>query len=474
MVTRGWTLQELIAPKELKFYDQNWKEFGTKLSLADQISRITGIKVKHFTSDFSGARIAQKMSWMSRRTTTRVEDIAYCMLGIFDINMSLHYGSGMKAFMKLQQKIVKISNDESIFAWTDPSLTESGIFAQSPAAFAGSGDVVKFKFPRLDRPPYTVTNRGLAIELFLHVISSIDHRSKLRPGSRLLTKTPLHCARQGQTTPLAIQLKKVSQCNFTDFVRTSPESLTSWHMPLEELPRKLAYIRPIYTPVPETKVEDKQFFIPEHSLRNEGFSISTTFPIELDVEMTSEAIEPFFERGKSWKVALRKGQNLAAVFFGSSWARFGLIWHVFQDTISCEIVTLREDETFEKALEPYLGSHHLWWVRQTKRSHIAMLGTVGMPSSICVSTREKIWQDVRCYSMDITIEKEIRFALTKISCKSSVELQKNTPEKEERIMLEGKQGPVEERPEVGYLWGLLGPGQVALRRGIPSILWVLI
>ncbi|CAF9929207.1 MAG: hypothetical protein ALECFALPRED_004272 [Alectoria fallacina] len=411
--TRGWTLQELIAPKQLKFYDQNWREFGTKLSLADQISRITGIEVQHFTNDFAGASIAQKMSWMSKRTTTRVEDIAYGMLGILDINMSLHYGSGMKAFLKLQQKIVKGSDDESIFAWTDPSLAESGIFAQSPAAFAGSGDVVKSKFPRLDRPPYTVTNRGLAIELFLYVQSSTDHRSKFPSGSRSLTRTPLHCARQGQATPLAIQLKKVSQCSFTDFVRSSPESLSNWHMPLEEPPRKLAYIRPIYTPVLETKLEDKQFFIPKDSLIKKGFSISTKFPLELDVETTSNAIDPFFERGQSWKVALKKGQNLAAVFFERKtsvvrynltdldyWIRFGLILRVSQETMSWDIVALRKNQTFEKVLEPYLDSHYHWI--QTQESHIT---TLEDNSRLYVSAREKLWRNVRCDSMDITIEK---------------------------------------------------------------------
>lgn len=65
------------------------------------------------------ASIAQRMSWASRRKTKRQEDIAYCLMGIFDVNMPLIYGEGNRAFIRLQEEILKRVNDESIFAWSN-------------------------------------------------------------------------------------------------------------------------------------------------------------------------------------------------------------------------------------------------------------------------------------------------------------------------------------------------------------------
>ena len=121
------------------------------------------------------------MSWISRRETTRAEDIAYCLLGIFDVNMPLLYGEGeRKAFLRLQQEIIRISSDESIFAWTTQDLWSSGLFARSPADFAESGDVVVTAKDNY-RPPYSVTNQGLEISLpsvsrNLHIVFAQQHQ----------------------------------------------------------------------------------------------------------------------------------------------------------------------------------------------------------------------------------------------------------------------------------------------------------
>jgi hypothetical protein len=84
--TRGWTLQELLAPNDVTFFDVNWIEFGTKESLAGHVTSITGIK---YLAKFEEASIAQKFSWASKRETTRVEDTAYCLMGLFRVNMPL-------------------------------------------------------------------------------------------------------------------------------------------------------------------------------------------------------------------------------------------------------------------------------------------------------------------------------------------------------------------------------------------------
>jgi hypothetical protein len=117
--TRGWTLQELLAPEIVVFYNHDWVEIGTKALMSGVIRSITNIDRGFLMgeSEIKPACVAQKMSWASRRKTTRLEDTAYCLMGLFDVNMPLLYGEGEKAFYRLQLEIIKNSSDESIFAW---------------------------------------------------------------------------------------------------------------------------------------------------------------------------------------------------------------------------------------------------------------------------------------------------------------------------------------------------------------------
>ncbi|KAF2870379.1 heterokaryon incompatibility protein-domain-containing protein, partial [Massariosphaeria phaeospora] len=116
--TRGWTLQELIAPTIVEFYTANWTELGTILSLQDQIAEITGIDhgvlcgVRPFQRN-----VAVRMSWAARRTTTRIEDQAYCLMGLFGVNMPLLYGEGNRAFRRLQEEIMRVREDYTLFTW---------------------------------------------------------------------------------------------------------------------------------------------------------------------------------------------------------------------------------------------------------------------------------------------------------------------------------------------------------------------
>jgi hypothetical protein len=124
--TRGWTLQELIAPKQVLFFDYKWRYFGTKNGLANVISRITNINVtllknQRSLDEFS---CAQKMSWAAFRQTTRPEDRAYSLLGLFDITLPSVYGEGNQAFLRLQEAILTRSPDHSLFAWTLQSPRE--------------------------------------------------------------------------------------------------------------------------------------------------------------------------------------------------------------------------------------------------------------------------------------------------------------------------------------------------------------
>ncbi|KXT16889.1 hypothetical protein AC579_4760 [Pseudocercospora musae] len=168
--TRGWTLQELLAPTRLLFYDRNSVLFGCKRCLGPRLSAITKIDLDYLTKQkqLHHASIACRMSWASRRATTRVEDIAYALLGIFHVNMSLRYGEGTKAFTRLQELILQRSNDDSLFAWRLPDCEDRkdrevryGLLAEHPADFAGSSKIVPVRRRSF---PHLVTGRG--IELF--------------------------------------------------------------------------------------------------------------------------------------------------------------------------------------------------------------------------------------------------------------------------------------------------------------------
>ena len=115
---RGWTLQELIAPRNLIFLSDRWTVLGSKEGFADLVNAVTGISVevlcnRRSLSEFS---VAQRLSWAARRETTRVEDRAYSLLGIFDIHMPTLYGEGERAFQRLQEEILRRVSDQSIFA----------------------------------------------------------------------------------------------------------------------------------------------------------------------------------------------------------------------------------------------------------------------------------------------------------------------------------------------------------------------
>ncbi|KAK3334137.1 heterokaryon incompatibility protein-domain-containing protein [Cercophora scortea] len=170
--TRGWTLQELLAPPRVAFYADDWTYMGNRddINLRHNIAAATGINDRFLTRQIpiTAASIAKKMSWLSRRETTRAEDAAYCMLGLFDINIPLLYGEGaLKAFTRLQEELIKVSNDHSIFcwSWTDSvPPTWTSMLAPSPDTFAHASAYGPTKGdPEIS--VYAMTNAGLSIRL---------------------------------------------------------------------------------------------------------------------------------------------------------------------------------------------------------------------------------------------------------------------------------------------------------------------
>ncbi|KAK5148776.1 hypothetical protein LTR04_000523, partial [Oleoguttula sp. CCFEE 6159] len=177
--TRGWTLQELLAPQHVVFYDQDWSPLGTKKSLNSVIAQVTGIESTILAGDsVLKCSIAQRMSWASSRTTTRIEDVAYSLMGLFDVNMPMLYGEGEKAFIRLQEEIIRHSDDHSIFAWPAPH-DGPGLLAKSPAAFAACRHV-KALGSREGRSAFSITNRGLSIKLDMKPWSTDTYLAPLR------------------------------------------------------------------------------------------------------------------------------------------------------------------------------------------------------------------------------------------------------------------------------------------------------
>ncbi|KAK4494908.1 hypothetical protein PRZ48_014264 [Zasmidium cellare] len=177
--TRGWTLQELVAPGMVEFYDRRWRPVTTRAVAAPEISAITRIPLDLLGSPeaISQYSIANRMSWAAGRQTTRVEDRAYSLLGIFNIVMPLHYGEGAEhAFTRLQQEIIKQDADQSILAWEWPSSRledvlahahqrQAPFLAPSPDCFGTRSHVTPAR--RRQNVTYSISNLGLEMDAYL-------------------------------------------------------------------------------------------------------------------------------------------------------------------------------------------------------------------------------------------------------------------------------------------------------------------
>lgn len=239
--TRGWTLQEMIAPKQLRFYNKDWVLIGALSNLADQVADITGVHSRALKGQWPIASfsIAQRMCWAADRETTRAEDRAYSLLGIFDISMPVIYGEGERAFLRLQQELLRVYSDQTIFAWsfeekkenersnTDEQalfasrgLTkalveskkdvtsiwrESHLLAPSPKSFKGCERMVPIEQEQPHRS-YQVTNREVSFELPIYS----------RPTHRLSASTQMRavlncCLEDDPTKVIDVKLVQVRQ-----------------------------------------------------------------------------------------------------------------------------------------------------------------------------------------------------------------------------------------------------------------------
>jgi hypothetical protein len=278
--TRGWTLQELIAPRRVEFYDKEWSLYSRKDGLCSmwaEISRITSVdeSVLHDTSQLYSVPVGRRMSWAAKRKTTRVEDLAYCLLGIFGVNMPMLYGEGKKAFIRLQEEIARGSTDMTLFAWRAYEMNckfirqkhYDTIFAGSPAEFVDAGRILPKYDYRLNEE-FTLTNKGLRI-------SSLVGRAS--GGDEVL---PLNCDIDGPGRPLGVGIYlKTYGPNMYARVR-SHELALNWEY------QEGGYERTIYI---STKREQEVFSLPRPILFGRGFAVGDIAPIAPKTKWDSPA-----------------------------------------------------------------------------------------------------------------------------------------------------------------------------------------
>ncbi|KAF8131472.1 heterokaryon incompatibility protein-domain-containing protein [Boletus edulis] len=191
--TRGWTLQELLAPERLRMYGKDWNPICPKeedkrggddfpfpndklsdfmLRAISNVTHIDSVNIRDFNSRSPLLMVSMKMRWASTRKTTRIEDIAYSLLGIFDIMMSIAYGEGERAFQRLLEAIAQRSGDPSFFAWAGPCSRHSMALPASPASYQTS-----ISPPHCEQD-YTIQKRGIQLKLLVirvDVVPSTSH-----------------------------------------------------------------------------------------------------------------------------------------------------------------------------------------------------------------------------------------------------------------------------------------------------------
>jgi hypothetical protein len=121
--TRGWTLQELLAPGYVEFFSQEEKLLGNRTTLEELIHEITDIPIAALHGNaMAGFSVDERLRWAAKRDTKKKEDKAYCLLGIFNVFMPLIYGEEDNAFIRLKEEIARRSG-KKIIASPSPSST---------------------------------------------------------------------------------------------------------------------------------------------------------------------------------------------------------------------------------------------------------------------------------------------------------------------------------------------------------------
>ena len=190
--TRGWTLQELLAPIAIVFYMGDWTPFippcggettppNHKLApkfvrFLEDILSIDKSYLVDFTPGLQDVR--ERLRWMATRQTTKIEDRAYCLLGILDLRLPVLYGEGERSFVRLQDEIMKNTDDTGIFDWVGKPSSLNSYLARSPSCF---------RQVAWHPSPYQTTTELSALSEFTHKVSA----ALFRLAESLLNEPPL-------------------------------------------------------------------------------------------------------------------------------------------------------------------------------------------------------------------------------------------------------------------------------------------
>ena len=373
------------------FYDRGWREIGTKSSLTLQISIATGISSGQM-ADPQSANIAAKMSWASKRQTSRVEDVAYSLLGIFDVNMPLLYGEGNNAFMRLQHELIAArSDDESIYAWKHDVPGPSGMLAHSPVVFMDSGDIINLVCLDESEGPPSVKGNLLVMD----GISPIRNRIEdVKPRS-----VTLNCAWQANPSePLGIRLVKGYKGYY---MRAEPGIFLKCEYPRNtKQPTRPGFYNSsleILLDYPYTKATH---FKPHHfhvhlPLLKEGFRLSNQFLSDYS---------RFWWDGGCWHTTIVNAQYVGVmIFIGDTGEEFLLILAV-RDNLPCvDVVVSHDTQTW--SLEEITE-----WYNDRRDSKIGGLDELFKPlqgeNHVFVTLRKNLWKGRIVNVVDVSIRQE--------------------------------------------------------------------
>ena len=324
--SRGWTLQEMIVPSDIQFFNKNWQPIGDKKRFARPLRWITGVP-EHILADGLEEKrpcVAQIMSWAANRTTTRVEDRAYSLMGLLDVNMPMLYGEGKKAFHRLQLEIIRSSNDQSIFAWGcyTGNVGIGSILADDPSDFEDCSSMVLLnhdelikEFPELSSTNtdhfdvFPITNRGIHVWML----------SRRYRDSNTVFKAYLPCRNE---------YKDLASIDLVLWNSNHYRYPSTWHAALEDSP---AEFRQVYLRYQDTPNHAVTFEIDDSEIVENGFTRSLANPKSLTgTTFTLTNANPFCVKTYSQE----RSNSRFKVVFGQC---FGLEW-VHLDDYSLGII----------------------------------------------------------------------------------------------------------------------------------------
>jgi len=245
--TRGWTLQELLAPPHLLFLDQDWVAIGDRSQRASHIYALTSIEEMYLLGNPWALRrcsAAKKLSWAALRETTRPEDASYCLFGLLDINMSPLYGEGpLKAFHRLQVEVLQKTNDDSILAWNYPRMMETcagaAPLAEDPLAFrwlseASIADPIDIVRNEIDvaGSEYLMTGKGLKLSATLYKSNNKRYLAR-KPSTVYLMPLQCRLLQGSRLSKIALHLHKVHGQS-SSYVRAVENELPLFDVAIKE------------------------------------------------------------------------------------------------------------------------------------------------------------------------------------------------------------------------------------------------